>query len=169
MAEIGGWGNWSVVRLRKRKATQPEAGQRDRSRELERFDNTGNGLKVRHSRVCSTVLHRSSEGTATATSSKGNTSKRVSSPDARLIRKGQASGDDSLEQHGFDNSHIGRKVSYYFTNIPECLPIFLLRQQFEVCGILTDVFIARQHIVEDMLMVSFVFQKSRTQISYLKL
>jgi len=62
----------------------------------------------------------------------------------RLNRNGQALGHDGSEQNGPDNSLIGCKVSYYFTNIPECLPIFLLRQQFEVCCILTDVFIARQ-------------------------
>ena len=48
------------------------------------------------------------------------------------------------DQHGCTTSGLGHKVSYYFTNIPECLPIFLMRQQFEVCGILTDVFIARR-------------------------
>jgi len=38
----------------------------------------------------------------------------------------------------------GSKASFYLTNILEFLPLFRLRQQFEVCGILTDVYVARQ-------------------------
>jgi len=38
----------------------------------------------------------------------------------------------------------GNKVSFYFTNILEFLPVFRLRQEFEVCGILTDVFMVRK-------------------------
>jgi len=83
-----------VVKSRKRKATQPTTGTRDRSREAERFDNAGNGLDVRQSRVCFTGLQRSFQGTTDAISSQRNTSKRVPSQVARLNRKGQASGHD---------------------------------------------------------------------------
>jgi len=145
VAEIGvGGGEWSVVRSRKRKAIQPAVGTRDRSWEATRSDNAGSGLGVRKSRVCFAGLHRSSQGAAGANSSQGNTSKRGSSQDTQWNRKGQASGHDGIEQHGSVTGNVGHKVSYYFTNFPECLPIFLLRQQFEVCGILTNVFIARQ-------------------------
>lgn len=41
-------------------------------------------------------------------------------------------------------SDICNKVLFYFTNILEFLPVFRLRQKFEVCGILTVVFVARQ-------------------------
>jgi hypothetical protein len=43
-----------------------------------------------------------------------------------------------------DQGSGSNKVSFYVTNIPECLPVFRLRQQFEVCGIMSDVFVARQ-------------------------
>jgi len=80
VAENGrGREEWSVVRSRKRKASQPEAGIRDKFRDAERFDNTGNGLEVRQSRVRFTGLHRSLQGTVDATSSQGITSKRASS------------------------------------------------------------------------------------------
>jgi len=48
VAEIGGdRGDWTVVRSRKRKATQPEAGRRDRSRVSER---QGEAVRVRDKR-----------------------------------------------------------------------------------------------------------------------
>jgi hypothetical protein len=74
----------------------------------------------------------------------GNTCKHVCSSDTCEYMNGKVTGIDRFDQNGLDNSTSGRKVSFYFTNIPECLPIFLLRQQFEVCGILTNLFIARQ-------------------------
>ena len=39
---------------------------------------------------------------------------------------------DASTHRGNLHSSTGQKVSFYFTNIPECLPIFLLCQQFEV-------------------------------------
>jgi len=39
-----------MVRLRKRKMTQPVAGRRDKSRVSERHDDKGNGLQVRQAR-----------------------------------------------------------------------------------------------------------------------
>jgi len=40
-------------------------------------------------------------------------------------------------------SKKGIKASFYVTNFPDRLPLFRLRQAFEVYGILTDVYIAR--------------------------
>jgi hypothetical protein len=42
-----------------------------------------------------------------------------------------------------DDSGIGAKVSFYFANIPDYMPLFRLRQFFEVCGILSDIYVAR--------------------------
>jgi len=132
-----------VVRLRKGKASQPEAGRRDRSRDSDGFDNAGKGQQVRQSTVSSTILHRSSRELAAQISSEGNTRKRATLTNARFNTDGWARDSDGLEQYGIDNTANGWKVSYYFTNIPKCLPIYLMRQQFEVCGILTEVFISR--------------------------
>lgn len=46
----------------------------------------------------------------------------------------------------FDEGHCnsGNKASFYFTNIPEFMPLYRLRQYFEVCGILSDVYLARR-------------------------
>ena len=38
----------------------------------------------------------------------------------------------------------GSKVSFYFTNFHDFMPVYQLRQSFEVCGILSDVYIARK-------------------------
>ena len=138
----GDGGNWSEVRSRKRKARQSDAGRRDRSRVSERHDDAGSGQQVRQSRDGFRVHHRSSKVQEEATQPSGNIGKRSKSPDARFDMNGRVSDFVVSDQRGRDTSGIGPKVSYYFTNIPECLPIFLLRHQFEVCSILTDVFIA---------------------------
>jgi len=140
----GGWGNWSVIRSTKWKATQPEVGRRDRFMDSDGFDDAGYALEVRQSRFDSSILHRSEKGLAARTSSMGISGKHVFSTDARLNVRGLEYDSDGSNQHDRDNNAIGRKVSYYFTNFPECIPIFHLRHQFEVCGILTDVFIARR-------------------------
>jgi hypothetical protein len=41
-----------------------------------------------------------------------------------------------------DNSD-GYKASFYVTNFPENMPLYRLRQAFEVCGILSDLYVAR--------------------------
>jgi hypothetical protein len=41
-------------------------------------------------------------------------------------------------------SDLKRYVSFYFTNFPAHLPLFYIRKGFEVCGILEDVYIAKQ-------------------------
>jgi len=46
----------------------------------------------------------------------------------------------SVEQ---EERHTGCKVTFYFTNIPVNMPVFRLRQFFEVCCILSDVYVAR--------------------------
>ena len=55
-----------------------------------------------------------------------------------------------LVQHGTisDDRNNGNndrsKATFYFTNIPEAMPVFRVRQYFKVCGILSDIYIARQ-------------------------
>jgi len=73
------------------------------------------GLDVRQS-----VVHRNSSG---------------------ISKEGRRDGEGKGVSIVPDN---GNKVSFYVKNFPECLPVFRLWQQFEVCGILTDVFLARQ-------------------------
>jgi hypothetical protein len=109
----------SSVRLRKRKASQPEKGRQDSSRDSEGFDGAGNGLEVRQSRV-STILHRSVKDLAAANSSLGNTGRRDSSHNARPNMNGLATIHNVSDQRGTDNAIIGRKVSHYFSNFPEC-------------------------------------------------
>jgi len=41
------------------------------------------------------------------------------------------------------NGLEGRKASFYVSNFPDNMPLFKLRQAFEVCGMLSDVYIAR--------------------------
>lgn len=43
-----------------------------------------------------------------------------------------------------DKDHSNGKVTFYFANIPDCMPLFRLRQFFEVCGILSDIYVARK-------------------------
>jgi len=54
----------------------------------------------------------------------------------------------SSKQH-FDDNDTGvvvkRFVSFYFTNVPEFIPYVYLRQGFEVCGILEDLYVAKNY------------------------
>jgi len=43
----------------------------------------------------------------------------------------------------------GNKVSFYVTNFPGYMPLFRLRQFFEVCGMLFDVYVARTRMLVD--------------------
>jgi len=113
------------------------------SRDSERHDDAGSGLQVRQSWDGSRVQLRSSYKQAVATQPSGYSGKH-NSTDARFDMDGKVSDYVVSDQQGNVTSRNGRKVSYFFTNIPECLPTFRLRQQFEVCGILTDITIARK-------------------------
>jgi len=132
-----------VVRSRKRKATQPDAGRRDNSRVSERHEDDGSGLQVRQDRD-SRVHLRFNKGKVDADHSHVHGGSRTQqNGDVKL---GSTYNTDIAEASSKQERHHSSSgnVSYYFTNIPECLPIFLLRQQFEVCIVLTDVFVARQ-------------------------
>jgi len=111
----------------KSKATQPEAGKWDRSRVLERHCGEGNGLQVRHDRD-SRVHHRISKGTAEDDHFEGNGGLRHSAEgDVKGVSMVTSSAAVDCNQKGMVSSPTGNKVSYYFTNILECFPIFLLR------------------------------------------
>jgi len=43
-----------------------------------------------------------------------------------------------------EERNYGSKVTFYFANIPDFMSLFRLCQFFEVCGILSDVYVARQ-------------------------
>jgi len=49
----------------------------------------------------------------------------------------------SLEWHGalLSDTKQGNKASFYVTNFPDNLPLFRLRQAFEVCAISFDVWV----------------------------
>jgi len=49
----------------------------------------------------------------------------------------------------FDNTGTGKQsfVSFYFTHVPEDISYIALRQGFEVCGILEDVYLAKKRNV----------------------
>lgn len=49
----------------------------------------------------------------------------------------------SAEWHNSDVVEFRDKASFYVTNFPDNMSLFRLRQAFEVCKILSDVFIAR--------------------------
>jgi RNA recognition motif-containing protein len=137
VADIGGdRGDWSVVRSRKRKATEQEYRGQDRSRVPDWHRGKGSGNdKVRlydSDRVSKTQLRFPQEDRVWA--------------DTRTS-KGYGGRFSSSEWHSSDALQAtrdqGRKISFYVTNFPDNMPLFRLRQAFEVCGILSDVYVAR--------------------------
>jgi len=116
-----------VVRSRKRKATQPDAGRRDNSRDFERHEDGGSGLHVRQVRD-SRVHLRFIKGKADVDQSHVHGGSRVQhNGDVKIgsTRNSGIAAASGKQERGHSSS--GNTVSYYFTNIPECLPIFLLR------------------------------------------
>lgn len=131
----GDRGNWFAVRSRKRKATETAYRGWDsvRGSDGQRGAATGIG----HVRF--QVSDRVSKGNfrdrqATEARKDGGFSNNVGG------RMG------SSEWHASDVSMArsiqGLKVSFYITNFPNNLLLFRLRQSFEVCGILSDVYVA---------------------------
>jgi RNA recognition motif-containing protein len=41
-------------------------------------------------------------------------------------------------------SNIKRYVTFYFTNVPDMVPYFIVKEGFEVCGILDNIFLSRK-------------------------
>jgi len=142
VAENGGdRGDWSVVRSRKKKATQPEDQRRDRSRVSERHgglvQHRGNaqrsygtdGREVRRSTRASREQH---DTNFLFDGKKG----------WDVDRRGTTDG--KVREFIHEERNKGSKLTFYFANIPDFMPLFRLRQYFEVCGILSDVYVARQ-------------------------
>lgn len=65
------------------------------------------------------------------------------------------------------DTHYGYKASFYVTNFPEHLPLFHLRQAFEVCGILSDLYVARHRNArgQEFGFVRFVNVKNKGKLS----
>jgi len=123
-----------MVRYRKRKATEPEHRGQDRSRGS---DWHGGSARV-FGQEWQTGSRRISNATVWDRISWGsNGTDRVSK-----VRGGRLS---SAEWHNTTVSTGAsvRKVALYVTNFPDNLPLFRLRQSFEVCGMLSDVYVAR--------------------------
>jgi len=60
----------------------------------------------------------------------------------------------------------GYKASFYVTNFLENMPLFRLRQAFEVCGILSDLYVARHRNArgQEFGLVRFVNVKNKTKL-----
>jgi len=143
VAEIGGdKGDWTMVRSRKRKAMQPEARRRDRSRALERHGGTVQArVRDRRDFVDSDRYQRYYSGTRQY-QQEGRVSKKVGGNYDVVDRR-----DHDFGKEGFDFATAadkGGKVSFYFTNFPDSMNMVQLRQLFEVYGMLSDVYIAKK-------------------------
>ena len=139
MADIGGdRGDWTVVRSRKRKATELDQRGRDRSRgsDGQRGATTGNG-QLRY--------QGSDRGFKEGFFDwqRKEVRVRIDGGNSNFVG-GRV---NSTEWHSTDvalsDIKHGYKASFYVTNFPENLPLFRLRQAFEVCGILSDLYVAR--------------------------
>jgi len=154
-AEIGGdRGDRSVVRSRKRKAMQLEDRRRDMSKvsEVKGFDRRycedDDMVGRRQARVYAEdhvsgrrVNHHASGRLEIIANSRGDVLVEEKERHTGRYITTSKTGAMSVEH---EERHIGGKVTFYFTNIPENMLVFRLRQFFEVCGILSDVYVARQ-------------------------
>ena len=131
-----------MVRSRKRKAMQPEGGRRVRSMVSEQ---RGGRFRVRDQRAF--------EGYG-----RGARFQSASRQEGAVMGPRVPNGIREFRWHedrrNVDQVHAGETsddmnvkggiASFYFTNFPDSTPVFQLRQSFEVCGILSDVYLARK-------------------------
>jgi len=137
MGEIGLWLGQG------RKATQPEAGRRDRSRISERHGGAVSA-RVRDKRDYEDFdrqLHHY-DGRQYGHHKEGRVSKKVGGNYDAMNKSDYADGKDGSIR-ATENVN-GSKVSFYFTNFSEFMYVVQLRQFFEVCGMLSNVYIARK-------------------------
>jgi len=93
-----------------------------------------------------------------------------STAEGRVSRK-YGDRDYSIGKHGIGaDTHVGDnddKVSLYVTNFPDVMSLFRLRQCFKVCGMLSDVYVARYQNVREQVFgfVRFVNVKNIEKLS----
>jgi len=133
------------VRSRKRKATEPEQRRQGGSRGFDGQSGAAAGNDQGRQQVFDRVFKvgfqaKQREGTRVYGGSSFN---RVIGGSSNIMGGRLASaewhGSGSLAVDGI----LGSKASYYVSNFPDNIPLFRLRQAFEVCGILADVYVAR--------------------------
>lgn len=125
-----------MVRSRKRKATEPvQRGQVRTTNSNEHGGTATGGGQVRQSVFDMISL--------------GNNRNQYGEEERNSVRYSHNVGGRvaSSEWHGNDSAvaerMFGSKASFYVTNFPDNTPLIRLRQAFEVCGILTDVYVVR--------------------------
>lgn len=155
-AEIGGdRGDLSVVRSRKRKATQPDDRGQDMFWDSERQEGRvqGKDFARQHYWEDNRIARRQVRDFDNQTSS----GRRVSvhgrrdvtgNRDAVRFDEEDRVADRAIGTYKRDSEVegdwvSGGKATFYIANIPDNMPLFRLRQYFEVCGILSDVYVAR--------------------------
>ena len=162
MADIGGdKGFWTAARSRKRKATEQEHRGRDRSDGTADYRRTATGNRQAGLQVSGRGFLGEQRGRSAEDGMGWNGAGSFSNKVGGRIA--------SSEWHGAVESanHPGYKASFYVTNFPENLPLFRLRQAFEVCGILFDVFVARHRNVrgQEFVFVRYVNVKNKIKLS----
>ena len=121
-----------MVRSRKRKATQPEDGRRDRSMVSMR---QGGAAQVR-------VRDRRAQEAIGISQGHLNSYRRVSKKFGVRYSSSERCGFVEEREAGTVAFAAApdSKVSYYFTIFLDFMHVFRLRQFFEVCGILSNVY-----------------------------
>ena len=138
VAESGGdRGDWAVVRSRKRKATEPDLRGRDWSR----------GSGDRRGTTAGRTRHRLQGSDGGFRDGFDTHQKEVwgrnDGSNSNFMGGRVASAEWHSTEVAVSDIKHGYKASFYVTNFPENMPLFRLRQAFEVCGILSELYVAR--------------------------
>jgi len=157
----GDRGFWTATRSRKRKSTEQEHRGRDRSDGIADYRGTTTGIRQAGQQVSGRGFLGEQRGRSAADGTGWNGAGSSSNKVGGHIA--------SSEWHGAMESanHPGYKASFYVTNFPKNLPLFRLRQAFEVCGILSNVFVARHRNVrgQEFGFVRYVNVKNKFKLS----
>lgn len=133
------------MRSRRRKSTEQEQRGRDRSRGSDGQRGTTTGYGQDRHQVSTRVFMgerrdwKGSDGRSGWFISKGESDGNVSNKAVGCIASAEWHATGAV----LTNNKQGFKASFYVTNFPGNLPMYRIRQAFEVCGILSDVYVAR--------------------------
>jgi len=160
-----GWDgdDWTVVRVRKRKAPGQVVRGQDRQRVFEqqggslagqeRWSRFRSSLRFDHNAEYGNLVNpRQHDGGKARFNHVDRTSvwERLEFPSITYQKQpeaDQARNAGAASLHNADTSNFSeyqRYVTFYFTNMPDLVPYFVVKETFEVCGIMDNLFLSRK-------------------------
>ena len=141
---LDGRGDFSFHRSRFRYATREGRYSRERSRDASSWGRSFSSRSRHHSREGRALARRRNGGSHSRPRSFRKEGETRAAGGGRLAAVGPSQRElekAAVPEVAAAESSLKRLVTFYFTNFPLQTPNFILRQGFEVCGMLEEVFV----------------------------